>query len=107
MFPFRLVRLDTIRLVCLISFFGQLYFFVPVMTPYLLQRNLTIAEIAGTEGLHNSYVSRLLNLTLLAPDIIEALLDGRQPPGFKLAEFTVAAPDCWLAQRREFYGHRD
>lgn len=64
----------------------------------------TIAEIAAAEGLHNSYVSRLLNLTLLAPDIVEVLLDGRQPVGFKLAEFTVAAPDCWQAQRREFYG---
>jgi len=41
--------LDTIRLVGLISFFGQLYFFVPVMTPYLLQRHLTIAEIAGLQ----------------------------------------------------------
>lgn len=41
--------LDTVRLVGLISFFGQLYFFVPVMTPYLLQRNLTIAEIAGLQ----------------------------------------------------------
>jgi len=41
--------LNTVRLVGLISFFGQLYFFVPVMTPYLLQRNLTIAEIAGLQ----------------------------------------------------------
>lgn len=64
----------------------------------------TIAEIAEAEKMHNSYVSRILNLTLLAPDIVEALLDGRQSAGFKLAEFTVAAPDCWLAQRRKFYG---
>lgn len=41
--------LDTVRLVGLISFFGQLYFFVPFMTPYLLQRNLSIAEIAGLQ----------------------------------------------------------
>ncbi len=40
---------STIRLIALISFFGQLYFFVPVMTPYLLQRHLTIAEIAGLQ----------------------------------------------------------
>ncbi len=38
-----------IRLIAVISFFGQLYFFVPVITPYLLQRNLTIAEIAGLQ----------------------------------------------------------
>ncbi len=41
--------MPTARLLALISFFGQLYFFVPVMTPYLLQRNLTIAEIAGLQ----------------------------------------------------------
>ena len=49
-FSWRSVRsLDTVRLVGLISFFGQLYFFVPVKTPYLLHRNLTIAEIAGLQ----------------------------------------------------------
>lgn len=48
--PFRTLRsLSTLRLVALISFFGQLYFFVPMMTPYLLQRSLTIAEIAGLQ----------------------------------------------------------
>lgn len=55
MFPVRLRSLPStstmpaIRLVAIISFFGQLYFFVPVMTPYLLQRNLSIAEIAGLQ----------------------------------------------------------
>lgn len=39
----------TARLLALIAFFGQLYFFVPVMTPYLLQRHLSIAEIAGLQ----------------------------------------------------------
>lgn len=41
--------MSTLRMVALISFFGQLYFFVPFITPYLLQRNLTIAEIAGLQ----------------------------------------------------------
>lgn len=41
--------LPTARLLALIAFFGQLYFFVPVMTPYLLERNLTIAQIAGLQ----------------------------------------------------------
>lgn len=40
---------QTARLLALISFVGQLYFFLPVMTPYLLQRNLNIAEIAGLQ----------------------------------------------------------
>lgn len=41
--------LSTARLLPVIAFFGQLYFFVPVMTPYLLQRSLSIAEIAGLQ----------------------------------------------------------
>lgn len=41
--------LPTARLLALTAFFGQLYFFVPVMTPYLLQRSLSVAEIAGLQ----------------------------------------------------------
>lgn len=44
-----LVSLPTVRLLALIAFFGQLYFFVPVMTPYLLQRGLSLVEIAGLQ----------------------------------------------------------
>lgn len=42
-------RLSTTNLVALISFFGQLYFFVPFITPYLLNYNLSLAEIAGMQ----------------------------------------------------------
>lgn len=42
-------RLSTVNLVALISFFGQLYFFVPVITPYLLEYDLTLAQIAGMQ----------------------------------------------------------
>jgi tetratricopeptide (TPR) repeat protein len=45
----------------------------------------TIAEIAATEKINESYVGRVLRLTLLAPDIVEAILDGHQP-----AEMTLA-----------------
>jgi hypothetical protein len=38
----------------------------------------SIAEIAEAEKIDRSFVSRLLNLTLLAPDIQEAILEGRQ-----------------------------
>ena len=41
----------------------------------------SIAELAEAEGLTRSFVNRLLRLTLLAPDIVEAILDGRQPKG--------------------------
>jgi hypothetical protein len=45
----------------------------------------TIAEIAAAEKINESYVGRVLRLTLLAPDIVERILDGRQP-----AEMTLA-----------------
>lgn len=40
-----------------------------------------IDEMAAAERINSSYVSRVLRLTLLAPDIVEAILDGRQPEG--------------------------
>ena len=39
----------------------------------------TIEELAAAEKINSSYVSRILRLTLLAPAIVEAILDGRQP----------------------------
>ena len=44
----------------------------------------TREEIAAAEKINPSYVSRLLRTTLLAPDIVEAILDGRQPDGMTL-----------------------
>ena len=45
----------------------------------------TIDEIAKAEKINPSYVSRVLRLTLLAPTIIEAILDGRQPADLTLS----------------------
>ena len=39
----------------------------------------SLTELAAAENINLSYLSRLLRLTLLAPEIIEAILDGRQP----------------------------
>ena len=41
--------------------------------------------MAAAEKINSSYVSRVLRLTLLAPTIVEAVLDGRQPPELTLA----------------------
>ena len=51
-------------------------------------RFATITELAAAEKINASYVSRILRLTLLAPDVVEAILDGRQPEGKRLV-FTV------------------
>src|SRR3954454_2165735 len=45
----------------------------------------TIGEIAAAEKINASYVGRVLRLTLLSPDIIEAILGGRQPAEMALA----------------------
>jgi hypothetical protein len=57
-------------------------------------------EIADVEKIGRSFVSRLLRLTLLAPDIQEAILEGRQPKGLQLEELTRAVPGLWEEQRR-------
>ena len=57
------------------------------------------AEIAEAEGVTQRFVNRLLRLTLLAPDIVEAILDGWQPKGMVLEELTRAMPSGWEEQR--------
>ena len=47
------------------------------------------AEIAEAEGVTRSFVNRLLRLTLLAPDIVEAILEGRQPKEIQLEELSA------------------
>ena len=56
-------------------------------------------EIAEAEKIDRSFVNRLLRLTLLAPDIQEAIIDGRQPKGMQLEELTRAMPSGWAEQR--------
>jgi hypothetical protein len=58
------------------------------------------AEIAVAEGVTRSFVNRLLRLTLLAPDIFEAILEGRQPKAMQLEELTNAIPSEWEKQRK-------
>jgi hypothetical protein len=58
----------------------------------------TINELATAEKINSSYVSRVLRLTLLAPDIVEAILDGRQPEGMMLPGVMSRVP--WKLTRR-------
>jgi hypothetical protein len=59
----------------------------------------TIDELAAGERINSSYVSRILRLTLLAPDIVEAILDGRHPEGMVLPELLLPFPIEWDDQR--------
>lgn len=60
----------------------------------------TIAELAEREGIAPSYMTRVLRLTLLAPDIVEAILVSRQPTKFQLDDLLVAFPGEWEEQCR-------
>ena len=46
----------------------------------------SVTELAAQEGVTDAYACRILPLTCLAPDIVEAILDGRQTKGLRLAE---------------------
>ena len=65
-------------------------------------RFATINELAAAEKINSSYVSRLLRLTLLAPGLIEAILDGRQPEGMTLPGLMEPFPVEWEQQRGRF-----
>jgi hypothetical protein len=58
----------------------------------------TIDELAAAEKINSSYVSRLLRLTLLSPDIVEAILEGRQPEGMTLPGLMEPFPVEWDRQ---------
>jgi hypothetical protein len=59
----------------------------------------TLNELAAAEKINSSYVSRVLRLTLLSPDIVEAILDGRQPDGMTLPGLMEPFPVEWARQK--------
>ena len=59
----------------------------------------TSVEIASAEAINASYVARVLRLTLLAPDIVEAIMEGRQPAKATLALLMQSFPLAWGEQR--------
>ena len=67
-------------------------------------RFATINELAAAEKINSSYVSRLLRLTLLSPDIVEGILDGRQAAGMTLSGLMEPFPVEWEAQREPLPG---
>ena len=61
---------------------------------------VTIAELADRESIALSYMTRVLRLTLLAPDIVEAILVGTQEPDRTLSQLLELLPADWQSQRR-------
>ena len=63
----------------------------------------SVKEIASDEGINSpSYASRILRLTLLAPEIQEAILDSTHPATLTLADFMYPFPQVWELQRKRF-----
>jgi len=60
----------------------------------------TIAELAEREGIAPSYMTRVLRLTLLAPDVVEAILDGRKSAEVTLAGLLDDVPLVWERRKR-------
>ncbi len=60
----------------------------------------SVTEIAEAEKISKSYVSRILRLALLAPDIVEAILGGRQPSTWEPELLLKPFPGDWSEQRK-------
>jgi hypothetical protein len=59
----------------------------------------SISELARSLKVDGSYVTRILKLTTLAPDIVEAIINGEEPDGLSLAKLTRTFPEEWSEQR--------
>lgn len=62
----------------------------------------TIAELADREGIAPSYMTRVLRLSLLAPEVVEAILDGMHGPKLTLAQMLEPFPENWSELRPRF-----
>ncbi len=58
----------------------------------------TVRELAHAEKVNAIYISRALRLTLLAPDMVDAVLDGRQPEGMTLPGLMEGVVVGWAGQ---------
>jgi hypothetical protein len=67
----------------------------------------SMKEIARREGVDDSYVSRMVNLTTLAPDIVAAILDETLPPEVTLFDLAAGTPVGWGEQWMKLEGSDD
>jgi hypothetical protein len=67
----------------------------------------SVSEIGETENISKSYVSRILRLALLAPDIIDAILAGTKAQSIMLAQLERPLPASWEEQRRKIFPASD
>ena len=60
----------------------------------------SLSAIARREGVSTTYATRIMPLAFFAPDIVQAIYDGRQPLGLKVKAVSADLPLDWVAQRR-------
>jgi hypothetical protein len=65
-------------------------------------RYASISEMATAEKIERGYLGTLLRLTLLAPEMVEAILNGRQPEGVTLPRLLEGVPAAWGEQKAAF-----
>lgn len=65
-------------------------------------RYASISEMAAAEKVERGYLGSLLRLTLLAPEMVEAIVAGRQPEGVTLPKMMEPFPVEWRQQAREW-----
>ena len=58
----------------------------------------SISELAEREGIAFTYMARLMRLSLLSPELVDAIMDGRQPANVTLAKLTDPFPTDWKEQ---------
>ena len=58
----------------------------------------SLEDLASANGVDRTYVGRILRLTSLAPEIVEAILDGNEPEGISLAKLRTDLPVYWADQ---------
>src|SRR6202040_133199 len=61
-------------------------------------RHATVRDLAKAEAINESYLGRVLRLTLLAPKIVEAILEGKQPASLEFDDLLKQFPVEWDKQ---------
>ena len=67
----------------------------------------SVTDLAEALDVDRSYVSRIMRLTLLAPNIVEAIVGGEEPSGLSLEKLVMGIPIVWAEQRERFDFHQD
>ena len=61
-----------------------------------------VEDIVAEDNVSKSYVSMIVKLMLLSPEITEDILNGNQPKHLQLEDFKKPFPYCWTEQKKYF-----